>query len=81
MVTLQFQYMKAPPFDTVEARKRCTTRLPPYRELGVEERLQGRTSFPMSILAAGDNLERFIEILDDAVDQIVRTHKGSRGPE
>jgi hypothetical protein len=43
----------------------------------VEERLTGRPSFPISALATGDNLGRFIKILEDAVDQMVESHKRS----
>jgi hypothetical protein len=47
--------------------------------VNVEERLTVRPSFPMAALAVGDNLERFIRILDDAVDQMVESHKRSAG--
>ena len=79
MITLQFQYMRAPPFDTIEARKRMYDAVAALPGVNVEERLTGRPSFPMAALAVGDNLERFIRILDDAVDQMVESHKRSTG--
>jgi len=45
----------------------------------VEERLTGRPSFPMAALAVGDNLERLIRILDNAVDKMVESHKRNSG--
>jgi hypothetical protein len=77
MVTLQFQYMKARPFDTIEARKRMYDAVAALPGVNVEERLTGRPSFPMGALAVADNLERFIRILDDAVDKMVESHKRS----
>ena len=79
MVTLQFQYMKAPPFDMIEARKRIYDPVAALPGVNVEERLTSRPSFPMAALAIGDNLERFIRILDDAVDKMVELHKRSAG--
>jgi hypothetical protein len=79
MVTLQFQYMKAPPFDTIEARKRMYDEVAALSGVNVEERLTGRPPFPMAALAAGDNLERFVRILDHTVDQMVESHKRSAG--
>jgi hypothetical protein len=79
MVTLQFQYMKAPPFDTIEARKRLYDAVAALPGVNVEERLTGRPSFPIAALAIGENLEHFIKILEDAVDQMVESHKRSKG--
>ncbi len=45
-VTLQFQYMKAPPFDTVEARKRMYDAIAALPGVNIEEHLTGRPSFP-----------------------------------
>ena len=73
-VTLQFQYMKAPPFDTIEARKRLYDAVAAISGVNVEERLTGRPSFPMAALAVGENLEQFVRILDDAVDQMLKSH-------
>jgi hypothetical protein len=47
--------------------------------VSVEERLNGRPSFPMGALVAGENLECFIKILEDAVDRMVESHKRSSG--
>jgi len=77
MVTLQFQHMKAPPFDTMEARKRMYDAVAALPGVNIEERLTGRPSFPMMALAVGDNLERFIRILDDAVNKMIESHKRS----
>ena len=78
-VTLQFQYMKAPPFDTIEARKRLYDAVAALPGVNVEERLTGRPSFPIAALAVGENLEHFIKILEDAVDQMVGDYKRSKG--
>jgi hypothetical protein len=77
MIKLQFQHMKAPPFDTIEARKRIYDAIADLPGVGLEERLTGRPSFPMDALTNSDNLERFLRILEDAVDQMVESHKRS----
>jgi hypothetical protein len=79
LVTLQFQYMKAPPFDTVEARKRMYDAIAALPGVNIEERLTGRPSFPMASLVVGDNLGQVIKILDAAVDEMVTSHKRSAG--
>ena len=61
-IKLQFQYMSAPPFDTVEARKKIYDAVSALPGVSIEERLTGRPSFPIAALTAGDNLERFIKI-------------------
>jgi hypothetical protein len=81
VIKLQFQYMSAPPFDMIEARKEMYDAIAALPGVFVEERLTGRPSFPISVLAKGDNLERFLKILDDAVDQMVVSHKRSSGPQ
>jgi hypothetical protein len=79
MITLQFRYMRAPLFDAIEARKRMYDAIAALPGICVEERLNGRPSFPITALMGGDNLERFIKILEDAVDQMVESHKRSSG--
>ena len=79
MVTLQFQHMKAPPFDTIEARKGLFDAVAALPGVNVEERLTGRPTFPMAALAVEDNLERFIRILDDAVGKMIESHKRNAG--
>jgi hypothetical protein len=69
--------MKAPPFETIEARKRMYDAIAALPRVSVEERLAGRPSIPMAALAVGDNLECFLRILEDAVDQMVESHKRS----
>jgi hypothetical protein len=69
--------MTAPPFDAIEGRKRMYDAIAALPGVSVEERLTGRPSFPMAPLAVGDNLERFLRILEDAVDQMVESHKRS----
>ena len=71
--------MKAPPLDTIEARKRMYDAISVLPGVSVEERLTGRPSFPMRALAVGDTLECFLRILDDVVDQMVESHKRSAG--
>ena len=66
--------MKAPPFDTIEARKRLYDAVAAIPGVNEERRLTGRPSFPMAGLAVGENLEQFIRILDDAVDQMLKSH-------
>ena len=61
--------------DIFPLSRRCTTRLLFRQVSSVEERLNGRPSLPIAALAAGDNLERFIKNLEDAVDQMVESHK------
>jgi hypothetical protein len=65
------------PFDTVEARNRMYDAIAALPGVNIEERLTGRPSFPMATLAVRDNLERFIKILDAAVDEMVTSHKRS----
>jgi endonuclease/exonuclease/phosphatase family metal-dependent hydrolase len=77
LIKLQFQYMSAPPYDTVEARKNMYDAVSALPGVSVEERLTGRPSFPIAALAAGDNLERLIKILEHAVDKMVENHKRS----
>lgn len=67
--------MRAPPFDTIEARKMIYDAVSDLPGVSVEERLNGRPSFPMAELATGDNLERLLKILEGAVDQMVEHHK------
>ena len=80
-ITMQFQYMKAAPFDTIEARKRIYDAIVAIPGVDLEERLNGRPSFSISALADGDNRERFIRVLDYAVDQMVESHKRGSGME
>jgi hypothetical protein len=76
-IRLQFQYMSISPYDTIEGRKKLYDAVAALPGVSVEERLTGRPSFPIVALTAGDNLERFIKILEDAVDQMVENHKRS----
>ena len=79
MITLQFQHMSVAPFDTMVSRKRLYDAIAALPGVKVEERLNGRPSFSMVALAFEDNLERFIGILDGAVDQMLEAHKKSAG--
>jgi hypothetical protein len=78
-ITLQFQHMRAAPFHTIEARKRMYDAIVAIPGVNLEERLSGRPSFSISALSGGDNLARFIRVLDDAVDQMVESHKRGSG--
>jgi len=78
-VRLQFKYMRVPPFNTIEARKRMYDAVAALPGVSVKENLNGLPSFSMAALDAGDNLERLIRILEDAVDRMVESHKRSAG--
>jgi hypothetical protein len=67
--------MNVPPFDAADARRRIYNAVVALPRLSVKENLTGLPSFPMAALDAGDNLDRFIRILEDAVDQMVEAHR------
>lgn len=73
-LVVQFQHMKRSPFDSDEGKRRLWTALNEMEGVQLEERLNGRPSFPMRLLAQSDNLGRFLRILEDAVDEIVQAH-------
>jgi hypothetical protein len=76
-VQLDLRYPERLGWTGIEARKRMYDAIAALPRVSVEERLTGRPSFPMAALAVGDNLERFLRILEDAVDRMVESHKRS----
>jgi hypothetical protein len=64
-------------FDGFEARKRIYDAVAALPGLGLKKNLNGLRSFKMATLDAGYNLDQFIRILEDMVDQMVEAHKRS----
>jgi hypothetical protein len=69
-VVVQFTYMKFPPFDTPEARVPLREQLNriPSVEIG-SDRLNGRPTFPLSVLEAPGALDQMKAILDRILDE------------
>ena len=78
-IRLQFQHMSVPPFDAVDARRRIYDAVAALPGLSVKENLTGLPSFRMASLDATDNLDKFIRILEHAVDQMVEAHRRNEG--
>jgi len=80
-LVVQFQYMRFPPFDTEEGRKYLWAKLAELPNVWLDERLSGRPWFRMEALDRGDNLERFLAILDWVVENVVDKEEArSAGP-
>ena len=75
-LTVQFQYMQFRPFDTQDGRRKLWSRLKEMPGAVLEARLTGRPWFPVAVLDDGDNLQRFLGILDWTVDEVVGSFTG-----
>jgi hypothetical protein len=76
---VQFQHMRAPPFNTPEGRKELWTRIAQLPGVHLAEGLNGRPSFSLETLTRDDNLTRFLRILDELVETIIQHHEGEPG--
>lgn len=77
-VAIQFQFMRER-FATEDARQEIWHRLSAIRGIDIERRLNGRPTFPLSVLADGDRFARFAGVLDYLIEQTLRAE--STGPE
>lgn len=76
-VVIQFQYMQAPPVDSEDVRRGIWTRINSLEGVSLEPKLTGRPTFPIHSLTHADNLDQFVAILDDMVEQMVERHEAS----
>lgn len=67
------------PFDSEEGRRALWAAIDALPGVRLDERLTGRPWFSMEVLPEGDDLERFLRILEDAVDQMVRHFEARDG--
>jgi hypothetical protein len=75
---VSFQYMSHPPFDTVAGREPLREMLNAIPGVGIRsDRLVGRPSIPLATLIDSAALERFLAVLDRAVDETVPTRSAA----
>lgn len=69
-VAVQFQYMR-PPFDTEEARRQLHDRLNAIPGIGLEARLGGRPTFPLTALVNEACHAQFLAAIDFVIDETI----------
>jgi hypothetical protein len=75
---VSFQYMKAPPFDTVAGREPLRAMLNAIPGVEIQSgRLAGRPIIPLATLAESAALDRFLAVLDRVVDETVPTRRAA----
>ncbi len=70
-VVVQFQYMSAP-FDTMNARKELWFDLCRIEGVTLDERLNGRPSFPLKNLAQSERREQFQRVFSKLIDKTLQ---------
>jgi hypothetical protein len=78
-VVVQFQHMRAPPFETPDKRRPLWSASNQLPAVELPEKLHGRPSFPIEALVHDDNLPRFLRILDEVVEAVIQSHEKESG--
>ncbi len=74
-VVVQFQYMVAP-FHTENARKELWSDLCRIEGVTLDERLNGRPSFPLQNLARSEICEQFQQVFSTMIDKTLQSNAG-----